>query len=272
LTLIPIGRFSKMTRLSMKALRLYAGNGLLPPAFVDPSSGYRYYELAQATRAEVIRVLRSLDMPLDEIRAVVEADDPGQATAQLLVHRERLADRLAAHERMLHYLESIIRRKGKIMTYEVAVTETEPQSVAAVKVHTNLREIKTHIERGFGALMQGLQQARATPTGAPLIVYHQVIDETTSGDLEVCVPVGPDFAGEGEVKGRALEGGTMATTVHRGPYEQISPAYHTITSWISEHGYEIVGPPREIYLNDPRTVAPDELLTRVEFPVCESPS
>jgi len=60
----------------------------------------------------------------------------------------------------------------------------------------------------------------------------------------------------------------MAATVHRGPYDQVSPAYHAVTSWISENGYEIAGPPRETYLNDPRTVVPEELLTRVEFPVC----
>jgi hypothetical protein len=56
-----------------------------------------------------------------------------------------------------------------------------------------------------------------------------------------------------------------ATTVHRGPYEQIGPAYHTLTGWISEHGHDIAGPPREIYLNDPQMVPPEDLLTRVEF-------
>jgi effector-binding domain-containing protein len=60
----------------------------------------------------------------------------------------------------------------------------------------------------------------------------------------------------------------MATTVHHGPYEEIAPAYHTLIGWISEHGHEIAGPPREIYLNDPQTVAPAEILTRVEFPIC----
>ena len=60
----------------------------------------------------------------------------------------------------------------------------------------------------------------------------------------------------------------MATTMHRGPYEQISPAYHTLAGWIAQNGYEIAGPPREIYLNDPQTVAQEELLTRVEYPVC----
>jgi len=41
--LVPIGRFSEMTCLSETALRLYDENGLLLPAHVDPSSGYRYY-------------------------------------------------------------------------------------------------------------------------------------------------------------------------------------------------------------------------------------
>lgn len=45
------------------------------------------------------------------------------------------------------------------------------------------------------------------------------------------------------------------------------PAYHTVMGWISEHGHEIAGPPRETYLNDPQTVPPEELLTRVEFPI-----
>ena len=60
----------------------------------------------------------------------------------------------------------------------------------------------------------------------------------------------------------------MATTVHHGPYEQMPSAYHALTGWIAGHGHEIGGPPREIYLDDPRTVAPDQLLTRIEFPIC----
>lgn len=116
--------------------------------------------------------------------------------------------------------------------------------------------------------MQVMSREGVAPSGSPMIVYYDVIDDETGGDIEICVPVGGAIAGDSKVYGRELEGGAMATTVHRGPYEQIAPAYHTLTSWISEHGHEIAGPPREIYLNDPRTVAPDGLLTRVEFPIC----
>lgn len=269
--LVPIGRFSKMTRLSVKALRLYAENGLLPPDHIDPSSGYRYYSLGQANRAEAVRILRSVDMPLDEIRAILETDDPEQAHKQLAVHRERLAERLAAQERMLAYLESLIQRKEGVMPYDVQIMEESPQLVAATRVRTGLGRIGNDIGTGFGALVRVLAREGVTPSGSPLIIYHDVIDEVTDGDIEICVPVDTTISGHSEVYGRELEGGAMATTVHHGPYEQISPAYHTLTGWVSEHGHEIAGPPREIYLNDPQTVPPQELLTRVEFPICSEP-
>jgi effector-binding domain-containing protein len=266
--LVPIGRFSKMTRLSVKALRLYDENGLLPPARVDSSSGYRYYDLGQANRAEAVRILRSVDMPLDEIRVLLGTDDPELVHKQLVVHRERLAERLAAQERTLAYLEALIQRKEGIMPYDVQTTEVTLQLVASTKVHTNLSRIGDDIGAGFGTLMMALGREGVAPSGAPLIVYHDVIDEETEGVIEICVPVGAAISGDGDVYSREMEGGTMATTVHHGPYEQIALAYHTLTGWISEHGHDIAGPPREVYLNDPQMVPPEELLTRVEFPIC----
>jgi len=250
----------------LKALRLYDEIGLLPPAEVDASTGYRYYRVEQANRAEVIKILRSIEMPLEEIRAVLDGNDDA-AAKQLLVHKDRLAERLAVQERMLSYLHSLIRNKGKIMTHEVRVTEQKPQWVAGVKVHTSLKRIAADVPTGFGALMQGLGRGGVAPIGAPMIVYHSVIDEETDGDIELCVPVKADFIGDDPVRGRELEGGKVASTVHRGPYERISPAYHFLARWISDNGFEISGPPRETYLNDPRTVASDELLTRVDYPI-----
>jgi hypothetical protein len=36
--LLPIGSFARAAQLSLKAMRLYAGPGLLPPRYVDPDS------------------------------------------------------------------------------------------------------------------------------------------------------------------------------------------------------------------------------------------
>lgn len=264
---IPIGQFSQMTRLSVKALRLYDGNGLLPAARVDPASGYRYYEPAQANVAEAIRVLRSVDMPLDEIKAVLAADTPEAVHKQLAVHRERLAERLAADERMLNYLEALIERGGGVMPYTVQVDEVAPQLVAATRFRTDLNRIGGDIGAGFGRLVQVLGGEGSQPIGSPFVVYHDVIDEETDGDVEICIPISGAITGNGDVASREFDGGTVAFTVHHGPYQEVGPAYHTLTAWIAEHEHEVTGPPREVYVNDPQSVPPEDLVTRVEFPV-----
>jgi protein phosphatase len=76
--LLSIGAFSRVTRLSQKALRLYGSLYLLPPAWVDPDSGYRYYRSAQVRDARLIRSLREVGMPLATIRRVL-AGSPRQA-------------------------------------------------------------------------------------------------------------------------------------------------------------------------------------------------
>ena len=68
--LVPIGDFSRMTHLSVKALRFYHDQGLLEPARIDPYSGYRFYDPRQVPVAQVIRRFRDLDMPLDQVRTV----------------------------------------------------------------------------------------------------------------------------------------------------------------------------------------------------------
>ncbi len=265
---IPIGQFSKMTRLSINALRLYDENGLLPPAHVDDSSGYRYYELNQANRAEAIRILRSVDMPLDEIATVLDAEDRMRARKQLMVHRERLAKKLVEQERMLQYLELLIEGEAPIMPYEIEVTELEPQLIATTTMETTLARIGSDIATGFGRLMQAMTREEAPPAGPPMILYHSLIDQETDGTIEVAVPVSAAFAPDDHVQVRELEGGTVATTVHTGPYTELAPAYQAITGWVADHGHHIAGPTREIYLNDPQVVQPSDLLTRIEFPIC----
>jgi DNA-binding transcriptional MerR regulator/predicted enzyme related to lactoylglutathione lyase len=99
--LLSIGRFAAVTGLTVTALRHYDEVGLLAPAHVDPATGYRWYETAQAPRADVIRRLRAVDLPLDEVAAVVDAvvdavGDPDRVRALLDVHERRLAERAAA--------------------------------------------------------------------------------------------------------------------------------------------------------------------------------
>ncbi|GAA0289234.1 MerR family transcriptional regulator [Streptomyces polychromogenes] len=71
--LMPIGVFARRCGLTSSALRFYADSGLLPPAEVDPVSGYRYYGADQVERAATLRRLREIAMPLAAVEAVLAA-------------------------------------------------------------------------------------------------------------------------------------------------------------------------------------------------------
>ena len=90
--LFNIGSFSVLSGLSIPALRHYDEIGLLEPALVDRSTGYRRYRLDQVRSARLIRALRSIDLPLEGIRQVLAGDE---STIRLLLvaHREQLAER-----------------------------------------------------------------------------------------------------------------------------------------------------------------------------------
>jgi len=110
------------------------------------------------------------DSALGRHAARRDPDDPELVHKQLVVHRERLAERLAAQERTLAYLEALIQRKEGIMPYDVQITEAEPQLVAATRVHTSQSRIGADIGAGFGTLMMALGREGVAPSGAPLIV------------------------------------------------------------------------------------------------------
>jgi len=70
--LMTIGEFARRAGLTPKALRLYDELGLLPPAEVDPCSGYRRYAPSQLDRARLVAALRLLGMPLARIKQVCD--------------------------------------------------------------------------------------------------------------------------------------------------------------------------------------------------------
>jgi DNA-binding transcriptional MerR regulator len=99
--LMEIGRFSAVSGLSVPALRHYDEIGVLKPASVDPQTAYRRYHPDQLGDARMICSLRGVDLPLDEIRAVLTAAGEPEVRDILTQHRRRLADRVDRLEQML---------------------------------------------------------------------------------------------------------------------------------------------------------------------------
>jgi DNA-binding transcriptional MerR regulator len=113
--LMPIGRFSRLIGLTVKALRHYDELGLLRPASVDPDTGYRFYVAAQAPLAEAIRTLRRLEVPLDDIATLLVSDDPAEVRRLLVDHQSRTAVRSAELKEILQGLQPLIDGKDTVM-------------------------------------------------------------------------------------------------------------------------------------------------------------
>lgn len=265
--LLPIGRFSKICRLTVKALRHYDELGLLQPAVVDPASGYRYYSLAQAAEAERIGLLRTLDLPLDEIARLLREREPDARRRLLDGHRARMEARLAETRQVLAYLEKLVNEEGA-MPYEVTVKQVEPQSILSIRTRTSLAEIGQAAGQAFGELYAYLGQLGVPPAGPPLAIYHDPEFREDDMDAEFCVPVGRPLSGKGRMNGGSLPGGPAACTLHAGPYPEIGPAYQAVMGWIHERGHETAGPPREVYLVGPaQRPDPADFRTELVWPI-----
>ena len=86
---------------------------------------------------------------------------------------------------------------------------------------------------------------------------------------DACVSVDADFEAFGELTIREISGGDYAVTTHEGPYEQLNHTYrHLLGKWVPRSGRELAEAPCfEIYLTDPESTEPADLLTDVYAPL-----
>jgi DNA-binding transcriptional MerR regulator len=124
-SLLPIGRFARLTGLTVKALRHYDEVGLLEPASVDPATGYRYYAARQCLRAEAIRRLRRLELPLEDVATLLDSGDPATIRRILVDHQRRTALRAAELNIALQGLQPLIDGKETVMTTPAEALDAE---------------------------------------------------------------------------------------------------------------------------------------------------
>jgi MerR family transcriptional regulator, thiopeptide resistance regulator len=103
---VSIGHFSAQTGLSVRALRLYDQVGLLKPALVTTHNHYRYYQPEQIKIAQQIKLYRQYDLPLEDIKTILE--NPRQTQKTLQNHLERLQQGVAKQQSLIGQLENFL--------------------------------------------------------------------------------------------------------------------------------------------------------------------
>ncbi|MEA3284328.1 MAG: MerR family transcriptional regulator [Synergistota bacterium] len=264
-----IGEFSRLSRLSKKALRIYDEQGLLNPVSVDPMTGYRYYAPIQVVESERIRVLRLLDMPLDEIRGFLAERNPEILAERLDNYRGRLERKVSSMRRTLDMLDMLTMKKEEIFVdYKVIVKEMEEMIVISKRLMTALPRIGEDMMAAYGEVCSYMDSLGLSTEGIGVALYHCKEFDPEHMDVEVSMTTDRIVETAQPFECRKLEGCTAASVLHCGPYEGIQTAYGALYDWIGENGYEKTGPDREIYLNCPDTVpSPADLRTEIAVPV-----
>lgn len=139
--LISIGRFARLSGLSIGALRHYDELDLLRPADVDRFTGYRRYRPAQLEVARTIGRLRDLEVPIEEIRDVLGSDDPGERRRRIGTHERRLQARLDRLVHLLHVTRQLSQGKEPLMP----ATSTSATEMLDIDTHRQLgKELFNH--------------------------------------------------------------------------------------------------------------------------------
>jgi effector-binding domain-containing protein len=268
--MIRIGDFSKLSRISVKTLRYYDEMGLLKPVEVDPFTGYRLYEYSQLSTLNRILALKDLGFSLEEIGRLLD-DGPsveqmrGMLKLRETEARQRVQEEADRLERIRTWLRQIEQEDG-VSKYDVVIKKVDEIKTASVR-----DVVPTPPEQGglWGELEGYLAMQRVRPVGACFTLYHDDEFKERDWDLEVCEPIADDISESKRVKVRTLPASTMACTMHNGPFVTISEAYNAIGKWITDNGYRITGPCREVYLRPSKngSQTDPDTVTEIQFPV-----
>lgn len=278
---IPIGKFSFMTRLSQKALRLYDRKGLLVPEAKDPFTGYRYYTVSQLEQGIKIKTLGFLGFSLEEISLFLNAENKGDFEYIETGFRKKLEQtrmEIGQLQRIEGILQGACKHDGKVMElFKMSVSEPVIKEIPELRVISKREEgaFKETIGKLIGEICVCIespenQRNRVKVTGPVMFLYHEEEYKETGADIEIALPVmGRISVEDPKMEIKTLPAIRAISIIYRGPYPGVEAGYNRIFSYAGENRLETLGPGRELYFNDPAEVPEEELMTEIQIPVKE---
>jgi DNA-binding transcriptional MerR regulator len=243
-----IGEFSRRSRLSLKALRLYERLGLLRPAAVDQRNGYRRYHESQLYTARLIVMLRLLDMPLPEVAKVVSASGGGAAEI-IDSYWASVESRFAAQRQVMDILRTGV-AASEMPAPELPVRERDvaEQTVLTEQRHVYIGQLPWHKEAA--ARLTANATRCGGVAGERFVIFHGMVTNDSDGPVEVCVPVSHPPEDPAELAWRVEPAHREAfISVTKAHFEipAILSIYDQLERWVTAPGRGRAGAPREVY-------------------------
>ena len=269
-TKLKIGEFSHLMQVTVKTLRHYELKGLLQPADVDESTGYRFYSVEQMQRLNNIRRLQRLGFSLDEIRDLYDdqSHDPDIdiLSAKITDTERQLHDLILRRQQLINWRNSL----SKINEMEKFSIQPLPEIIVAShrEVIPSYDVIGDLCCNKIGPEMQRLGCKCPIP-GYCFTVEHNEEYTPSNIDLEYCEQVEALGTDTAIIQFKTLSAVPTAICMkHYGPYDRFYESYVELFKYIDDNGYRITGRPRCSYVDGIwNQENPDKWLSIIQVPV-----
>ena len=260
-----IGEFSKISNLTIKALRYYDEQGILNSSFRGESN-YRLYDQSDFKKAQLICLLRNLNFSIAEIKDILVNYEEEMDLQYYLSEKKSFIDEQIKKEKALiksinHYLTNIKNMEVVIMNYEFEIKEIAPVKVAYIRYKCAYNGVGKYIGEIY-------KEVKDKANGCPFNCYFDG-EFKDIADIETCVPIKKDFPCK-TVKIKDLPQIKALCTTHIGRYENINLAYKAIADYATEHNIELDLPSREYYVKGPGMIFkgnPEKYITEIAIPI-----
>jgi DNA-binding transcriptional MerR regulator len=247
---LTVGEFSRVTYLSVKTLHHYHDIGLLPPATIDPANGYRRYAVGQVPTAQLIRRLRDLDMPIDDVRVVLDAADPAARDEAIAAHLRRMESQLEATRATVESLRTLLEHRSAPGT--IAFRLEPARNTLAVAGTLAFDDVEAWLEPAYEELHDAVSDLGVRTDGPDGALYHDELFHRGEGLVVAFVPLREPVAAwspRGRVTPTVLPATALAVSVHEGPFADLDQAYAALGAYLAAQALPTTGPVREHYLD-----------------------
>ena len=259
-----IGEFSKLSMLTIKALRFYEQEGLLLPAHVDEWSGYRFYEASQLETAATIKALRQLDFSVEEIKAHLSGMPLQDALRSKKAALQQRQTDIAARISIINYLmeESEMKYQAVIKDIDQCIVYSEER---VLERYSDVTMLVLESAQECLRLNPGMECAK------PDYGFCEYLDgehKETNMRVRYSQAVTKMGVGNERISFRVLPATKAICIYHKGAYDCLGEAYAYIYRYAAENGYQVAGFHRECYIDgiwNKENV--EDWLTEIQLPV-----
>jgi DNA-binding transcriptional MerR regulator len=265
---LTIGDFARATHLSVKALRYYHSVGILTPADVDPITGYRRYRADQIAIAQIIRRFRDLEMPIEDIQAVLAAPEVAIRSKVIAKHLDRLDALLERTQQATASLRDLLQAQAPPPLTDLAHVSVPATAVAAITETIYIRDAQAWYQGALGELHASLDSQGVPASGPAGGIYSNDIFTEENGEATVFLPCSVPFRSTGRIAPLVVPAIELAVTTHAGPHAGIDRVYGALAAYVTDHALGVEGPVHEYYLIDRHTTTDSsQWLTQIGWPI-----